>query len=169
MLMPCSCPAHVLLMLMPCSCSCPAHAHALLMLMLMPCSCRAHTRAHTMLMPCSCSYHAHALLMLRCCDRCSCMSEPMWRYVAQLTVIDHLGTQWTTAFGDAGERVFNRTAEELRQLELEDKDAYDRVINVCSWGEREGGSWRARMRMAASSMCVAGGRGRGGAGGQRCV
>ena len=50
------------------------------------------------------------------CERCNLdIAEPAWRYMLNLTVVDHLHVQWLAAFGDSGDTIMQMPAEELRR------------------------------------------------------
>ncbi|GFR50485.1 hypothetical protein Agub_g12748, partial [Astrephomene gubernaculifera] len=62
------------------------------------------------------------------CERCQYSTEnPAWRYLVSLSACDHTGKQFLTAFGDSGDGIFGRTAAEVRQLEQENSQEFDRI------------------------------------------
>ncbi|EFJ49234.1 hypothetical protein VOLCADRAFT_104448 [Volvox carteri f. nagariensis] len=62
------------------------------------------------------------------CERCNYSTEnPAWRYLVSMSACDHTSKQYLTAFGDAGDAIFGRTAAEVRQLEAENTQEFDRL------------------------------------------
>lgn len=51
------------------------------------------------------------------CERCQLRSEPEWRYIMSMTVNDHTGSRWVTAFQEAGTEILGMTANELHSRE----------------------------------------------------
>ncbi|KAG2449859.1 hypothetical protein HYH02_005382 [Chlamydomonas schloesseri] len=65
------------------------------------------------------------------CDRCQFSTEhPAWRYLVSLSACDHTGRQSLTAFGDAGDAIFGRSAAEVRELEVSNQQEFDRLAEA---------------------------------------
>lgn len=47
---------------------------------------------------------APPLLLLRFCERCNQTAAPEWRYIVSLTLEDHTGNTWATAFAETGKQ-----------------------------------------------------------------
>ncbi|KAG2491292.1 hypothetical protein HYH03_010298 [Edaphochlamys debaryana] len=63
------------------------------------------------------------------CERCGYSTEsPAWRYMVSMSACDHTGKQFLTAFGDAGDQLFGRTAPEMRQLEVAGGEGFERAV-----------------------------------------
>lgn len=63
------------------------------------------------------------------CERCTFTTEnPAWRYLVSMSAMDHTGKQYLTAFGEAGDVVFGRSPLEVRQLEIENPQEFERMV-----------------------------------------
>ena len=51
-----------------------------------------------------------------------------WRYIINMTVADHTGQQWVSAFGDTGDVIMGMTAGALKELMDTNYDAYEKAI-----------------------------------------
>ncbi|WP_276146825.1 hypothetical protein, partial [Pseudomonas aeruginosa] len=56
-----------------------------------------------------------------------------WRYMFNIRVADYSGCLITTVFGDQGEKLFGKTAPELKSLLDDDFDAYENEIQSVKW------------------------------------
>eukprot|EP00884_Botryococcus_braunii_P015981 jgi/Botrbrau1/3066/Bobra.0070s0059.1 len=51
------------------------------------------------------------------CERCQQSAVPVWRYMLSIQITDHTGTEWFTAFQEAGETLLGVPAGRLKELE----------------------------------------------------
>ncbi|KAJ9514509.1 hypothetical protein QJQ45_016236, partial [Haematococcus lacustris] len=62
------------------------------------------------------------------CDRCNQTTyQPVWRYMLSLTVLDHTGQQWLSAFGDSADVLFGFPADKYVQMRNEQPEWDERV------------------------------------------
>ncbi|GLC43682.1 hypothetical protein PLESTM_001504100 [Pleodorina starrii] len=62
------------------------------------------------------------------CERCNYATEtPIWRFLVSMSACDHTAKQFLTAFGDAGDTIFGRPAADVRQLEADNGQEFDRL------------------------------------------
>jgi replication factor A1 len=57
--------------------------------------------------------------------------EIVHRYICNLKVVDYSGAQWMTAFDEGGQVVLGRTANEMRDMFLNDSAMFESVIDEC--------------------------------------
>eukprot|EP00798_Chlamydomonas_sp_ICE-L_P025473 gene25473-11133_t len=62
------------------------------------------------------------------CERCSDYKTPIWRYLVNLSALDHTGVQWVTSFGETAEAIFGCNAEAIKDLEINNPDEYNRKL-----------------------------------------
>lgn len=59
--------------------------------------------------------------------------EIKWRYVLSLNLIDHTGTEWMTAFDEAGEVIVGRPAADMEQLKENDNNLFSSILDDISF------------------------------------
>jgi replication factor A1 len=52
-----------------------------------------------------------------------------WRYILNMTVADHTGQHWVSAFGDTGDAIMGMTAGALKQLMDSNYEAYEKALS----------------------------------------
>lgn len=59
--------------------------------------------------------------------------EVVHRYIINLKISDHSGSQWMSAFDEAGQVIMNRPAGEMRRLKETDPPMYESVVDDCKF------------------------------------
>ncbi|KAJ3541514.1 hypothetical protein NM688_g6073 [Phlebia brevispora] len=63
------------------------------------------------------------------CERCDrSWDKPSYRYIVSMAVADHSGQAWLQGFNDAGQTVFNMTADELMEIKDRDDEKFNKII-----------------------------------------
>lgn len=63
------------------------------------------------------------------CDRCDRVHDkPEYRYILTISGADHTGQLWLQGFNDVGNVLLGMTADELKALENDDRDAFDNAL-----------------------------------------
>lgn len=71
------------------------------------------------------------------CEKCQMTHEQCEnRYILSFTIQDQSGTTWATAFNDAGKIMLQgKSADELAELQMTNKQAYDQVFRDVTYEE----------------------------------
>jgi len=64
------------------------------------------------------------------CEKCNkSYSNPDYRYILSLDVLDHTGNQWLTCFNEVAEKLIGHKAQELQDIRVRDENEFNRIIN----------------------------------------
>ncbi|CAL5229462.1 g12788 [Coccomyxa viridis] len=67
------------------------------------------------------------------CDRCTAHCQAEWRYMLNLRLEDHTGTEWVTAFQEEAKALVGRSAEEMQQLKDAASPEFDSILASVSF------------------------------------
>ncbi|CAG9464736.1 unnamed protein product [Pedinophyceae sp. YPF-701] len=67
------------------------------------------------------------------CEACQAACTPCWRYILGLSIADHTGLQWVTAFQESAVGLLGVEAGDLRVLEQEDPDRHAAALRAASF------------------------------------
>eukprot|EP00887_Chlorella_sp_A99_P004696 scaffold4.g4696.t1 len=62
------------------------------------------------------------------CERCAAAAQPDWRYILSCELQDHTGSQWATAFQEAGVDILGVQAGELRELQNSGDPRFEAIM-----------------------------------------
>ncbi|GHJ87289.1 hypothetical protein NliqN6_3691 [Naganishia liquefaciens] len=67
------------------------------------------------------------------CEKCDAVyPKPLHRYILNLSVMDHTGHVWITAFNEAAESLLGKTADELVEMKEADEGAFNNIIHTAT-------------------------------------
>ena len=66
------------------------------------------------------------------CEKCNLeLDNYNWRLILSLNLVDMTDNQWVQCFQEQGEDILGVKAQELGDWFISDKEAYDKVFEVC--------------------------------------